>query len=117
MAKKRNSEDMSGSTFADLYDVQEELTRKGVKPMGRPKNAVERKPTTIYLTKEEAMLLRRLHLVMSDHVSSVNRSHIVGLAIETLAELVALHNEDDKMLDGVRSLEGVKRKLTDLMMS
>jgi len=115
VAKRRSSEDISGSTFADLYDVQEELGRRGVKPMGRPRNKIQRKPTTVYLTKEETMMLRRLHLTLNEHIS-VNRSQIIGMAVELISDLVSAHDEDGELFEGVRSLEGVQQKLQDLMM-
>jgi hypothetical protein len=116
VAKKRSTEDISGSTFADLYDVQEELTRKGVKPMGRPKNKIKRNPTTVYLTKEEFMALRRLHLEMGEHLSSINRSQIMGIAIELMLELINMHNQDGRLLEGARSVDVVRRKLKDALL-
>ncbi len=115
MAKQRSAEDISGSTFADLYDVQEELGRRGLKPMGRPRNKIQRKPTTVYLTKEEAMMLRRLHLTFNEHIP-VNKSQIIGMAIELISDLLTSHDEDGDLFEGARSLEGVQQKLQDLMM-
>ncbi len=115
MAKRKSAEDISGSTFADLYDVQEELGRKALKPMGRPRNKIQRKPTTVYLTKEEAMMLRRLHLTLNEHIS-VNKSQIIGMAIELISDLVASYDEDGALFEGVRSLESVQQKLQDLTM-
>jgi len=113
MAKQKSAEDISGSTFADLYDVQEEFGRKSLKPMGRPKNKIQRKPTTVYLTKEEAMILRRLHLTLNEHIS-INKSQIIGMAIELVSDLIAAHDEDGLLFEGVRSLESVQQKLQDL---
>lgn len=116
MAKKRSAEDISGSTFADLYDVQEAFSRQqgaAAKPMGRPKNKVQRDPTTVYLTREETILLRRLHLLVSENMSSVNKSQIIGLAVELLSEMIAAHNANNDFMDGVRSVDALKRKLKD----
>lgn len=115
MPKRKNSEDISGSTFADLYDVQQELSRQSAGRLGRPKNKVERKPTTVYLTKDEARMLRRLHMSIGEHVSSVNRSQIVGIAIELMTDLVAAHEDGDKLFEGTRSLDGIKRRLREYL--
>lgn len=114
MAKRRNSEDMSGSTFADLYDIQEELNRQTAKPLGRPRKKVKRDPTTIYLTKTEKTILRRLDLLMGDHLS-INRSEIVGIAIELLSEIIAEHDDDGTLLEGVRSPDDIKKRLKVLL--
>ena len=104
MAKQKNAEDMTGSTFADLYDIQKELDRQGTKPQGRPRKKVQRKPTTIHLTKEENTLLRRLHLTLGENLA-INKSEIVGVAIEALAEII----KSDSSLNGARNVEEVKR--------
>ena len=114
MAKRRNAEDMSGSTFADLYDIQEELNRQQTKPLGRPKNKVRRNPTTIHLTKQEKMVLNRLHLQLGEHLS-VNKSAIVGIAIELLAEFVNSHQDDESFLSNIRKPEDVKDRLKDVL--
>jgi hypothetical protein len=108
VAKRRNSEDVSGATFADLYDVHEEMKSKGQKPMGRPRKKVQRKPYTIYLTKEEATMLRRLELLMNDYMS-INRSEIVGVAVELLAEIIQTEESGD--FKAIRNVDGVKRRL------
>jgi len=113
VAKKKNTEDISGSTFADLYDVQQEFVRKDTKPIGRPKNKIQRKPTTVYLTKDEYNTLRRLHLTIGDHVSSVSRSEIIGLAIEFVSEAIAANDHEGALFSGVRSFEGLKQRIMD----
>ncbi len=115
MPKRKNSEDISGSTFADLYDVQQELSRQSSGRLGRPKNKVERKPTTVYLTRDEARMLRRLQMTIGEHVSSVNRSQIIGIAIELMTDLVAAHEDGDQMFEGARSLDAVKRRLREFL--
>lgn len=113
MAKKKNTEDISGSTFADLYDVQQEFIRKDTKPIGRPKNKVKRKPTTVYLTRNEYNTLRRLHLTIGDHIASVSRSEIIGLAVELISEVVATNDHEGSLFAGVRSFEGLKQRVLD----
>ena len=110
MTKRKQNDETTGSTFADLYDIQQELGRQDAKPQGRPRKKVQRKPTTIYLTKEENITLRRLHLAMSEHLS-INFSEIVGIAIETLAELIKAHDADETLLDGARTPEDAKRRI------
>jgi hypothetical protein len=112
VAKRKNSEDMSGSTFADLYDIQRELIREGSKPMGRPRKKIQRKPTTIYLTKEEATLLRRLHVQLNEYLS-LNRSEIVGIAVELMNELITDGDNDGQLLQNARSPEEVKKRLKE----
>ncbi len=115
MPKRKNSEDISGSTFADLYDVQQELSRQSAGRLGRPKNKIERKPTTVYLTREESRMLRRLQMSIGEHVSSVNRSQIIGIAIELLTDLVAAHEDGDRLFEGARSLDAIKRRLREYL--
>lgn len=112
MTKRRSAEDMSGSTFADLYDIQEELNRQQSKPLGRPKKKVKRNPTTIHLTKEEKLQLNRLHLILSEHLS-LNKSEIVGIAIETLSEIISNNNDDGTPLNNARSIEDLKRRVRE----
>jgi len=115
VAKRKSAENISGSTFADLYDLQTELSRQATKPLGRPRKKVERKPTTIYLTKEEGTMLRRLHLMMGDY-ASLNKSEIVGIAIEIISELIAEHDDEDRhFLDGARNVEDIKRRFKALL--
>jgi hypothetical protein len=114
VAKRKNSEDMTGSTFADLYDIQQEMNREGGRPMGRPRKKIQRKPTTIYLTKEEATLLRRLHVQLNENLS-LNRSEIVGIAVELLTELLSEKAGDDSFLKNVYSAEEVKRRLKETL--
>ena len=66
---EKNSE----GTFARLYDVQEELSQRNVKPLGRPPKKVQRKPTTIHLTQSENRNLSELHLLVNEQFS-INRS-------------------------------------------
>jgi hypothetical protein len=82
--------------------------------MGRPRKKVQRKPTTIYLTKEEATLLRRLHVHLNENLS-LNRSEIVGIAIELMSELLADGDKDGHLLQNARSPEEVKRRLKEAM--
>lgn len=80
-----NSEEKG--TFAKLYDVQEQMSRRNAKPLGRPRKKVQRKPTTIHLTQSENRKLSKLHLLVGEQVSA-NRSELVGIAIDALATLI-----------------------------
>ena len=91
MAKSNANAEERG-TFAKLYDVQEQMSRRNSKPLGRPRKKVQRKPTTIHLTQSESRKLSKLHLLVSDQFS-VNRSELVGVAIEVLAALVEKKGE------------------------
>jgi len=86
MTEKAAKRDGQG-TFAQLYDVQEELSRRSSKPLGRPRKKVQRKPTTIHLTQTENRNLSKMHLLMNDQFS-INRSELVGVAIDTLNKLL-----------------------------
>ena len=86
MAEKKARSGGEG-TFAQLYDVQEELSRRNAKPLGRPPKKVQRKPTTIHLTQAENRNLSKLHLLVNDQFS-INRSELVGVAIDALSVLM-----------------------------
>ena len=94
-------------TFAQLYDVQEELSQRHTKPLGRPPKKVQRKPTTIHLTQSEIRSLSQLHLLVNDHFS-INRSELVGVAIDVLSTIV--EKQGDKALDQahVRDLDSFR---------
>ena len=74
-------------TFAQLYDVQEELSQRNAKPLGRPPKKVQRKPTTIHLTPTENRHLGKLHLMVNEQIS-INRSELVGVAVDVLTILM-----------------------------
>lgn len=86
MTEKRSKRQGQG-TFAQLYDVQEELSQRHARPLGRPPKKIKRKPTTIHLTQSESRNLSKLHLLVNEHFS-VNRSELVGVAIDTLNILI-----------------------------
>lgn len=103
------------ATFARLYDLQEELRQRERPRLGRPPKRVRRKPTTVHLTAEEAQALGELHLSVQRHFS-VNRSELVGLAIEVLANLV--HEDGSTLLDEtVTDLWAFKRRLYEIIKS
>jgi len=103
------------ATFARLYDLQEELWQKGKPRLGRPPKIIKRKPTTVHLTAQEAQTLGELHLSVKRHFS-VNRSELVGLAIEVLAGLI--HEGDSTLLDKrVTDLGALKRRLYEIIKS
>jgi len=103
-------------TFAKLYDVQEELTQRNVKPLGRPRKKIRRKPTTIHLTQSEMRNLSELHLVINDKVS-VNRSEIVGIAIEALNLLLAINDEAIVGDEQIRDVETFRQSVIDFIKS
>ena len=112
MAEENNER---AATFARLYDLQEELRQKEKPRLGRPPKRIKRRPTTVHLTEEEAQVLGELHLSVKRHFS-VNRSELVGLAIEILAGLV--YEDGSALLDeAVTDLWTLKRRLVDFIKS
>ena len=115
MAEKRTARAGQG-TFAKLYDVQEELSQRNVKPLGRPRKKIRRKPTTVHLTQAEMKNLSKLHLLLNDHIS-VNRSELVGIAVDVLACLI---EEKAKILaedSEIKEVETLKQTLVDFIKS
>ena len=115
MTEKRTVRAGQG-TFAKLYDVQEELSQRNVKPLGRPRKKIRRKPTTVHLTQTEMKNLSKLHLLLNDHLS-INRSELVGIAVDVLASLI---EDQDEVLaeDGeIRDVESFKQGLIDFIKS
>jgi hypothetical protein len=115
MAEKRTARAGQG-TFAKLYDVQEELSQRNVKPLGRPRKKIRRKPTTVHLTQSEMRNLSKMHLLLNDHIS-VNRSELVGIAVDVLAGLV---EEKEELLaedSEIRDVETLKQTLVDFIKS
>ncbi len=103
------------ATFARLYDLQEELRKREKPRLGRPPKRIKRKPTTVHLTAEEAQTLGELQLSVKRHFS-VNKSELVGLAIEVLASLI--HEDGSTLLDEtVTDLEAFKRRVRDFIKS
>jgi hypothetical protein len=103
------------ATFARLYDLQEELRQREKPRLGRPPKRIKRKPTTVHLSAEEAQALGELHLSVKHHFS-VNRSELVGLAIEMLAGLI--HEDGSVLLDEtVTDLGALRRRLYDFIKS
>lgn len=115
MAKEKSSSDGQG-TFAQLYDVHEELSRKHTRPLGRPPKKIRRKPTTIHLTQSEARKLSKLQLQTSEFLT-VNRSEIVGVAIEVLT--ILLEKNGDKLIKkaGYDDLEGFRQVVVGFVKS
>ena len=115
MPKEKEASDGQG-TFAQLYDVHEELSRKTARPLGRPPKKVRRKPTTIHLTQAESRSLSKLQLQASEQFS-VNRSELVGVAIELLAALIEKNSA--KLLNEAENsdLEGFRKAVLDFAKS
>jgi hypothetical protein len=115
MADRKGKQESPG-TFAQLYDVQEQLNRRNAKPLGRPPKKTQRKPTTIHLTQAESRNLSKLHLLVSEEFS-VNRSELVGIAIDVLASL--METEGAKLLKNgqIGDVEAFRRVVFDFIKS
>ncbi len=116
MVKKRTISEQTPGTFAQLYDVHEELSRRDSKPLGRPPKKVQRKPTTVHLAQSENRNLSKLHLLVNEFVS-LNRSELVGIAIDTLTLLVETNNEEIFEGAEIRDLEAFRRIIYDFVKS
>jgi hypothetical protein len=103
-------------TFAQLYDVQEQLNRRQGKAPGRPPKKIQRKPTTVHLTKSEIKNLNKLHLTISEHFSA-NRSELVGVAIDVLT--VLLEGKGKKVVSGgkIENIEALRQGIIDFVKS
>lgn len=101
-------------TFAQLYDVQEELSRRNTKPLGRPPKKVQRKPTTIHLTKSEARNLNKLHLTVNEYFT-INRSELVGVAIDILTFLMEEKGKNALNEVQVRDVEAFRKAISDFL--
>jgi hypothetical protein len=115
MAEKKVSREGQG-TFAQLYDVQEQLNRRNVKPLGRPPKKVQRKPTTVHLTKAEVRNLNKLHHLVSDQIS-VNRSELVGVAIDVLALLMEEKGKNALENAQIQDIETFRQVVSDFIKS
>lgn len=103
-------------TFAQLYDVQEELSRRNAKPLGRPPKKVQRKPTTIHLTKTEIRNLNKLHLLVSEQFTA-NRSELVGVAIDVLMLLVEENDKSAIENAQIRDIETFRKVVSNIIKS
>lgn len=115
MAKDKKQ--VEEGTFARLYDVQEEMSRRqGGKPMGRPKKTVQRKPTTVYLTSTEKRSLAEIKFVLDEHFS-INQSELVGLAINTLHAFMQKQGNEMVEQGSIKNLEQFRKSLLDFVTS
>ncbi len=110
MIKKRTDPQQTQGTFAQLYEVQEELSRRQAKPLGRPPKKVQRKPTTVHLTQSETRNLNKLHLMLSEQVS-VNKSELIGVAVDVLANLVAGKMDEILQDSSVKDVDSLRNAL------
>ncbi len=115
MSEKKSTRAGQG-TFAKLYDVHEEMSKRNSKPLGRPRKKVQRKPTTVHLTQSEIRNLSHLHLSINEQISA-NRSELVGVAIDVLA--LVMKEKDGVVTNGVefKSLEDFRQRLFDFIKS
>lgn len=114
MAKRQNKSSTQG-TFAQLYEVQEELSRRSVKPLGRPPKKIRRKPTTVHLAQTEHRNLSKLHLLLNEQFS-INRSELVGVAIDVLAAVVEIAG-DELIDEAVTDLESFRHVVCGVVKS
>lgn len=103
-------------TFAQLYDVQEELSQRNARPLGRPPKKVQRKPTTVHLTQSENRNLSKLHLLVNDQFS-INRSELVGVAIDALNLLIEAKGVESLEKARIHDVEAFRKFITDFMTS
>ncbi len=111
-----NSKREGQGTFAQLYDVQEQLSRRNTKPLGRPPKKVQRKPTTVHLTKPETRNLNKLQLLVSEQFT-INRSELVGLAIDILTLLMEEKGKDIAINGEINDVEALRQSLCDFLKS
>ncbi|MFN8459443.1 MAG: hypothetical protein U0401_33135 [Anaerolineae bacterium] len=103
-------------TFAQLYDVQEQLSRRNAKPLGRPPKKVQRKPTTVHLTKTETRNLNKLQLLVGEQFT-VNRSELVGIAIDVLTLLMEEKGKNLAVNSEIKDVEAFRQYLYDFVKS
>jgi hypothetical protein len=113
MTEKKATREGQG-TFAQLYDVQEQLSRRNTKPLGRPPKKVQRKPTTVHLTKTEVRNLNKLHLLVNEQFS-VNRSELVGVAIDFLTLFVEEKGKNLVENAEIRDVEVFRQAVSDFI--
>jgi hypothetical protein len=116
MAKKRTNPQQTQGTFAQLYDVHEEMSRRDSKPLGRPPKKIQRKPTTVHLAQSESRNLSKLHLLVNEYLT-LNRSELVGVAIDTLTVLIESRTEEIFDENSVKDIDALKRVLCDFAKS
>jgi hypothetical protein len=110
------SRDKTEGTFAQLYDVQQQLNRRNAKPLGRPPKKIQRKPTTVHLTKTEVRNLGKLQLLVNEQFS-INRSELVGIAIEALHLLIEEKGKAELSHIQPRDLEAFRQLIFDFIKS
>ncbi len=103
-------------TFAQLYDVQQQISRRDARPLGRPPKKVQRKPTTVHLTKTEIRNLSKLHLLVNEQFPA-NRSELIGLAIDTLQLLLEEKGKDSLNQSQPADLEAFRQVIFDFIKS
>jgi hypothetical protein len=112
---KQTTTSQTGGTFAKLWDVHKEKSQQNSKT-GRPPKKVRRKPTTIHLSQPESKSLSKLQLITSEQFS-VNRSELVGVAIEALALIIEQNDEEILENGSVSSLDQFRQAVFDFITS
>lgn len=115
MAETKTKQKTEG-TFAQLYDVQQQIIRRDAKPLGRPPKKVQRKPTTVHLTKAEIRNLSKLHLLVNEQFPA-NRSELIGLAIDTLQLLLEEKGKDALTETQPADLDAFRQLIFDFIKS
>ena len=103
-------------TFAQLWDVQEELKQRNARPLGRPPKKVQRKPTTVHLTKSEIRNLSKLHILVNEQFT-INRSELIGVAIEALTLLMEGNGKTIMENAQPRNIEDFRQAIYDFIKS
>jgi hypothetical protein len=116
MVEKRTKQHPVQGTFAQLYDAQEELSRRNAKPLGRPRKQIQRKPTTVHLTKSEIKSLSKLHMLINEQFT-VNRSELIGVAIDALTLLLEENGKTIVQNGQARDVETFRRLICDFIKS
>lgn len=115
MAEPKTKQKTEG-TFAQLYDVQQQISRRDAKPLGRPPKKVQRKPTTVHLTRTEIRNLSKLHLLVNEQFPA-NRSELIGLAIDALYILLEEKGKDELNAAQPADLETLRQLVFDFIKS
>ncbi len=106
----------SQGTYARLYEVQEEMSRRSTNPRGRPHKKIQRKPTTVHLTSLEKRNLNELKLLV-DEQFIINQSELIGLAIDTLNMLMQKKGKIVIQKGEVRDVDSFRRLLYEIIKS
>lgn len=95
-------------------DLLEENTQKSKPPDVQTSKSLEirksRRPTTMYLTKEQFRAVKEIQLQLLDTDLKIENSEIAGLGIEILKEILKNQN-----VQGSESLETLRARCLDVL--